>query len=187
MMRRTDLPRLVLAVAGLLLAAVAPLRAQDRFPTQNPNVNAQGLVEMCLNTVGVAVPCTDLTPRSVKIVAGLPNSPYPVGSFPITGIATGTTGAVVGTLAAFPGRTTWLCGFDLSALGGTATVGPIVIAGLTGGSFTYQFSSTAAGATLSRTFTPCIPAATLNTAITITTTADGTATAVDVNAWGFQL
>lgn len=188
MMRRTDLPRLVLAVAGLVLAAVAPLRAQDRFPTQNPNVNAQGVVEMCLNTVGVAVPCTDLTPRSVKIVAGLPNSPYPVGSFPITAIATGTTGAVVGTLAAFPGRTTYICGVDVSAIGGTAAVGPIVIAGLTGGSFTYQASSTAAGGLpLTRTYTPCIPAATLNTAITITTTADGTATAVDVNAWGFQL
>ena len=38
-----------------------------------------------------------------------------------------------------------------------------------------------------QTFTPCIPASAVNTAITITTTADASATAVDVNSWGFQL
>lgn len=117
--------------------------------------------------------------------------PLPVGQLPlgtpILGVGTGTTGAVVGTLAGASGKTTYICGFDISALGGTATVGPIVIAGLSGGSMTYQFSSAAAGATLSRTFTPCIPASAPNTAITITTTADGSASAVDVNSWGFQL
>jgi len=30
-----------------------------------------------------------------------------------------------------------------------------------------------------------VPASAPNTAITVTTTADGTATAVDVNSWGF--
>ena len=37
------------------------------------------------------------------------------------------------------------------------------------------------------TFNPCIPASAANTAITVTTTANGTATAVDVNSWGYQL
>jgi hypothetical protein len=32
---------------------------------------------------------------------------------------------------------------------------------------------------------PCIPSSTTNTNITITTTADGTASAVDVNSWGY--
>jgi hypothetical protein len=36
------------------------------------------------------------------------------------------------------------------------------------------------------TFTPCIPASAVNTAITITTTADANATAVNVNSSGFQ-
>lgn len=103
----------------------------------------------------------------------------------IVGNSTGTTGAVVGTLAAAAGRTTFICGFAVSALGGTATVGPITIAG-PATSLVFQFSSTAAGATLTQGFTPCIPAAAVNTAITTTTTADGSASAVDVNSWGYQ-
>lgn len=186
-MGRSCFSRLVLAVAGSL-AAAAPSWAQAVFPTQAPNVNVPGVVEMCIDQNGIARGCDPLVPRSVKVVSGIPSGPYPVGSFPITAIGTGTTGAVVGTLAAGGTRTTYICGVDVSVIGGTAAVGPIVIAGLTGGSFTYQASSTAAGGVaLTRTFTPCIPGATQNTAITITTTADGTATAVDVNAWGFQL
>jgi hypothetical protein len=40
--------------------------------------------------------------------------------------------------------------------------------------------------TLAQNFTPCIPATGTNTAITTTTTADGTASAVAVNSWGYQ-
>jgi hypothetical protein len=112
---------------------------------------------------------------------------YPGGATPITGNSTGTTGAVVGTLAGTSAKTTYICGFDVSALGGTATVGPIVVAGLITSSATYQFSSTAAGSTFSRSFNPCIPAIAVNTPITITTTADGTASAVDVNSFGYEL
>lgn len=178
----------VAALTGLAAVLAASLAcAQTTFPTQNPSVNAPGEVEMCVDNGGVAGACSELKPRSVRIVGGNVAAPYPTGSYPITGIGAGTTGAVVGTLAAAPGRSTYICGFDVSAIGGTAAIGPIVVAGLTGGSFTYQASSTAAGVTLSRTFTPCIPSSTVNTAITVTTTADGSASAVDVNAWGFQL
>jgi hypothetical protein len=101
-------------------------------------------------------------------------------------VGTGTTGAVVGTLAAAAAKTTYICGFDVSAIGGTAAVGPIVVAGLKGGSFTYYLASTAAGNLLGRTFTPCLPASAVNTAITVTTTADGTASNVGVNSYGYQ-
>lgn len=112
---------------------------------------------------------------------------YPWGSIPIIGVGVGSTGAVVGTLAAATGRLTYICGFDVSAIGGTAAVGPFVVAGLNGGSMTYQASSSAAGGIVLREiFIPCIPASAVNTTITGTTTADGTATAVDVNMWGFQ-
>lgn len=107
------------------------------------------------------------------------------GTF-LSGNATGTTGAVVGTLTAVTNRTVYLCGFNVSAIGGTATVGPVTIAGLSGGSQVYQGSSTAAGSfAMSQNFAPaCIPASAPGTNITITTTADGTASAVDVNSWG---
>lgn len=104
----------------------------------------------------------------------------------ITGNATGTTGAVVGTLAAAAGKTTYICGFDVTAVGGTAQVGPIVVAGLVGGSATYYLASSAGGSVLPVRYAPCIPGSAVNTAITITTTADGTASAVTVNSWGYQ-
>lgn len=104
----------------------------------------------------------------------------------ITGNATGTTGAVVGTLAAASGKTTYICGFDVTAVGGTAQVGPITVAGLAGGSATYYLASSAAGSVLPIRYAPCIAGSATNTAITITTTADGTASAVTVNSWGYQ-
>jgi hypothetical protein len=60
------------------------------------------------------------------------------------------------------------------------------VAGITGGSKVYQLTSSATGVYLSKSFNPCIPATAANTAITVTTTADGTATAVDVNSTGYQ-
>lgn len=116
-------------------------------------------------------------------------NPYSASSgpgTPISGNATGSTGAVVGTLAGTSGKTTYICGFNVSAIGGTAAIGPVTVAGLIGASQVYQLTSTAAGLQLAQSFFPCHPASAQNTAITITTTADGTATAVDVNSWGFQ-
>jgi len=116
-----------------------------------------------------------------------PLSPNGTASNPITGVGTGSTGAVTATLAGVANKTTYICGFDVSAIGGTASVGPVTVGTLIGGNtYTYQLSASAAGSFLSREFTPCIPTTAANTAITITTTADGSATAVDVNAHGFQ-
>ncbi len=135
-----------------------------------------------LGSAGISTVMADNTMPVVQ------TSQYPSGATPITGNATGSTGAVVGTLAAAVGKTTYICGFNVQAIGGTATVGPITVAGLVGSSQVYQGSSSAAGGTVvSMTFSPPIPASASNTAITITTTADGTATAVDVNSWGYQL
>ena len=67
--------------------------------------------------------------------------------------------------------------------------GPVTVAGLVGSSQVYQtdVNSATVGKTIaSAAFTPCIPASGVNTAITVTTTANGTASAVDVNSWGFQ-
>lgn len=115
-------------------------------------------------------------------------SPIPSVVTQITGNASGSTGAVVGTLAAVATKTTFICGFNVQSIGGVASSGPIVIAGLIGSSQTYQtgVNGTTVGQIATQTFTPCIQASAINTAITITTTADGTATAVNVNSWGYQ-
>lgn len=114
-------------------------------------------------------------------------TPYPVGGAVITGNGTGTTGAVVGTLAAAALKTTYIAGFSVSAIGGTAAVGPITVAGLVTSSMVWYLASSAAGNTLTVQFNPPIPASAVNTAITVTTTADGSASNVAVNSWGFQL
>jgi hypothetical protein len=110
---------------------------------------------------------------------------FPNGATQIQGNATGSTGAVVGTLAAAASKFTWLCDFDISAFG-TGAVGPITIAGLLGGSKVYQYSAVSTGATFSKNFAPCLQSSAVNTAITITTTADANTTAVDVNSSGYQ-
>lgn len=136
--------------------------------------------------------------RSTAVASGTVNvrfsstsvqtSPVPQVVTQIAGNASGSTGAVVGTLAAAAGKLTYICGFNVQALGGVASVGPVVIAGLIGSSQTYQtgVNSTSVAQVAAATFTPCIQSSAPNTAITITTTADGTATAVNVNAWGYQ-
>jgi hypothetical protein len=109
-------------------------------------------------------------------------SGVPTGAI-ITGNATGSTSAVVGTLAAVANKTTYICGFSVSSTG-SAAVSPITVAGIVGSSMVFQNLSAGAGI-LQQAFYPCVPASAPNTAITITTTADGTATAVNVNSWGF--
>lgn len=173
MTRTKATARAKLAIIALALAAAfAPAKAADvTIGWQCASTNASGVT-----TYGQC-PVTQAYPLPVILAPGTS----------ITGNATGTTGAVVGTLAASAtGKTTYICGFDVSAIGGAATVGPIVVAGLLGSSMTYQFASTATGVTLGRAYSPCIPASAFNTAITVTTTADGTASAVDVNSWGYQ-
>jgi len=135
---------------------------------------------------GIAITAAQGAPGAANSPWPVATSAYPVAATPITGNSSGTTGAVVGTLAGAAAKTTYICGFDVSAIGGTAAIGPITVAGTVGGSLVYQMSSSAAGLTLSRSFNPCVPASAVATAITITTTADGTASAVDVNSWGYQ-
>lgn len=114
---------------------------------------------------------------------------YSAQTTPAQGNATGVgTSAVVGTLAAVAAKFTYLCDFDVSALGTASTIGPIVVAGMAGGSKTYQMGTLATGTQqlLSKNFNPCLQSSAINTAITITTTADATATAVSVNSSGYQ-
>lgn len=145
---------------------------------------AQGLSSPCFRSTPTGSGCT---PTSITSPLPVAPGPAPAGSTFITGNATGTTGAVVGTLAGVSAKTTYICGFSVSAIGGTAAVGPITIAGTVTASLVYQLASSASGSQLTQSFSPCIPASATNTAITVTTTADGTASAVAVNSWGFQL
>jgi hypothetical protein len=102
----------------------------------------------------------------------------------VTGTGSGTTGVVTATLPSAVGKITFLSGFSVSGAG-TGTISPVTVSGIVGGPFIYQGIS-AGGAPFIHAFSPGVPAASVNTPITITTTADGTATAVNVNCWGYQ-
>src|SRR6516162_5640435 len=102
-----------------------------------------------------------------------------------SGVPTGNiiTGNATGSTSAFVGKTTYICGLSVSSTG-SAAISPITVAGVVGSSMIFQ-NVTAGTGILQQAFYPCVPASAPNTAITVTTTADGTATAVDVNSWGF--
>lgn len=189
-MIRYLLRTLVLAASLFLpLKAFAQSPNSDTYFYTPGGSGVNGAMGMCLNTSNKAVPCSaaNVLPSPVSITPFPGNPATGSSATPVTGNAAGSTGAVVGTLAGAASKTTYICGFNVSAIGGTAAVGPITIAGLTGSSQVYQASSSAAGGKVAdASFNPCIPASAANTPITITTTADGTATAVDVNSWGYQ-
>ena len=139
---------------------------------------------MITRTIRSWLYCAVALPTALLFLASAwaQTSGVPTGAI-ITGNAAGTTAAVTGTLAAVANKTTYICGFAVSSTG-TATISPITVAGLVGSSMVFNNLSAGAGL-LQQAFYPCIPASAPNTAITISTTADGTATAVNVNSWGF--
>ncbi len=109
---------------------------------------------------------------------------------PIHAHASGSTGAVSAALAS-PGAgiRNYVCGWDVSALGTAGVIGPITVTNTQANNIIVQQGTTlAAGATvsLSREYNSCIPAVSLNQAISVATTADATATAVDVDIHGCQ-
>jgi hypothetical protein len=177
--------RRLLLVLLLALIATAAMAA-----------DTQQVVAVCGTPTGLTYPVPGLGNVTIN-TSGLlcitgtvaTSSQYPAGAIPITGNANGTTGAVVGTLAGTAGKTTYICGFTVSGIGGTADPGPVTIAGVVGSSMTFQMSLNNANTAsiIQQDFTPCIPASAANTAITTTTTAALGATAVSVVSFGYQL
>ncbi len=196
--RRITATIAALAFLGAIGVAWATVQYPDGGTSPAPGQSIGSVVADCVNSSGQAVPltsgnCNGTVPGSLPPTTIIQNQPQ--GQLPwngatqatqIQGNNTGTTGAVVGTLAGTSSKTTFICDFDVSAIGGTAAVGPITVAGLLGGSKIYELASSASGITLEKSFSPCLAASAANTAITITTTADASATAVAVNSTGYQ-
>jgi hypothetical protein len=110
------------------------------------------------------------------------NGGYPTGATPLTASTTGTTGAVTATLAAAAGKTTYVCSVQIGEAGtGTATA---TATNTISGTLNYVVS---APGNFTVTYTPCIPASAVNTAIPVATVANASATAVAVTVTGYQL
>lgn len=134
---------------------------------------------------------------SAQAQIACPN-PFVAGAVctPVTATATGTTAAVVATLPAVAGKTTYLCGFYYTGTNATAAnaATSVTVTGVIGGTMTFGFPTLAAAATTPNTipvdeeFQPCVSASAINTAIVVNGPALGTgATQATVTAWGYYL
>jgi hypothetical protein len=113
---------------------------------------------------------------------------YPLEATPVSITATGTTAAVVATLPAATGRTTYITGFSITSTATAGLVAPATITGLTN-SMTYEqpVGTSPVVGQLTQTFFPALPGSAVNTAIVVTSAAAGTAGVTAVNVWGYQL
>jgi len=127
---------------------------------------------------------------------GLSVAPHPVAATPVSSSSGNVANAAaVGTIAAVAGKTSYLSGFSVSALGATAgSTQTLTIAGLAGGSRTLLVLVPAGVGLpvnpfpLIEKFDPPLAASAPNTAITVTLPALGAGnTNAMVNAEGFQL
>jgi hypothetical protein len=117
-------------------------------------------------------------------------SQYPQGAVPVTSSATGTTSAVVATLPGVSGKTTYLCGFNVTGTTSTtANSTAVTVAGTISGSLNFNIQhpvTPSLGNLASPPMAPCIPASAQNTSITVTSAADAGGSNVAVAAWGYQ-
>jgi hypothetical protein len=117
---------------------------------------------------------------------------YPTNSIPVTASAVGTVAAVIATLPAAVGKTTFICGFSMTSGGSTAAVtGLGTIVGTISGTLNFAYVAPIAGTQgrLIVSFAPvCVPASAQNTAIVVTQPAAGAGTVeAAVSTWGYQL
>lgn len=154
---------------ALYLGAIFALLLFLEFLTPK---NARALNADCfiLNPLGQELPC--LGPSGTQVF----------------GNGTGTTAAVTGTIAAVAAKTNYLCEFDISITATGAILGQVTITGLLGGTRTYQLNIPATPAVnlLSKSFSPCLPASAVNTAIVVNSPAAGVGGVNDVNSSGYQ-
>lgn len=131
----------------------------------------------------------------LKSTAGILNavstSQYPVGAIPVVAAGTGTTAAVAVTLPGTSGKTTYICGFTITAAATSLATGAATVANLVG-STTFTYDQTVAAVAngtskLTEVFDPGIPASATNTGIVVTSAAAGLGGVTDVNVWGYQL
>ena len=113
------------------------------------------------------------------------NTGLSCGAVAITASATGTAGSVTATLAACRGKTTFICGFQITSSGATgAAAVAATVTGTIGGTMNYVYPQVAVATnnqpSLPIAFNPCIPASAVNTpiAVNLTTGAGTTLTAV---------
>jgi len=114
---------------------------------------------------------------------------------PIISASSGNVAAATATatLPAVAGKTTYICGFNVTGAGATAaSVVNVTVTGTNGGTQTYTLAVPASATTsfvpLAVAFDPAINASAVNTAIVVSCPSLGAGnTNNTVNAWGYQV
>ena len=167
-------------------------RHVERVEARDRRNRLDRFLAACITALFLGLCAGQVRAQDISIGANVGNGGFPSGAVPIASGATGTTGTVTATIPALTNHYSYICGFSVSFLenvtGGT-TSGPITVTGLSQGqTFTFQLAAVAASGSSIFTvnFPTCLPGNASNSAITVNSTANAQATAVDVNAWGFQ-
>jgi hypothetical protein len=131
------------------------------------------------------------------VVAGNPVSsasiPYPVGAIVNAPVGTQANAITTTSITGVVGRTSFLCGVQITGLGATgASTVTFTIGGLAGGTFTYYITVPAGVTTpiapLLLTFNPPLQANATNVNIQLTLGAFGAGNTVqNIQAWGYTL
>lgn len=162
-----------------------PVSGADSFRVRSTAV-ASGTANLRISISSAVPPSSTSVCGTVTANLG---GQYPSGATPVTATATGTTAATTATLAGTAGKTTYICGFSITADATSAIAGNATVTGPIGGTMTFiQGVGTAtAPTTLDKNFGLCIPASGQNVAIAVVSAAAGTLGNTAVNAWGYQL
>jgi hypothetical protein len=169
---------LALESGGNLASVVTQLGAVTASPTANTIADRLKTINTTLGT-----------PLQAGGTVGQA-SQYPAGAVPITASNTGTTGATTATLAGTLSKTTYICGFVITADATAVAVGTATVTGTVTGTLSFiqgAFAATTGASTLNVPMMPCVPASAQNTGIAVNSIAAGTGGNTAVAAWGFQL
>lgn len=142
--------------------------------------------KLCVNSVGgtQTVVVSGTIPATVQL-----SNIYPLGATPVTASGTGTSSAVTISLGSAGSKTTYICGFTITANALALATGTATVSGTISGSLQYLESILAATngvATTSQNYNPCIPASATNVPVSVITASAGTSGNTAVDAWGFQ-
>lgn len=153
--------------------------------------HAAALNAICTEALVTSIECdpvnaTNPLPVTPGGAAGLVG--YPIGATAISNYVAGIAGATSATIPAAAGKFSYICGFTITATATAAAIGQATLlnTGLTTLGFQQQVFASPAASNLTETFSPCLPATAVNTAITVTSAAAGTGGATNVVVWGFQ-
>lgn len=174
--------RAIIALA-VLLASCCVLCAQQPVVVSQPaaGTNQPVFPITSANPLPVTIPgISQSTPLAIAA------NPYPPGSTPVENSGTGTTGAITVALAAQTSHLEYVCGIYAAATATAGTNGNATVSGPTTTlNFLQGIGLSPLVAVLSQSFSPCIPASAVNTAITLTTAAPGTGGVASAAIWGY--